>query len=928
MSTTIKIKRGLKANLPVLEVGELAFCTDTNEFFIGTTVGNKLLNEDPTEPYALDSNLQNHIEDDTNPHSVTKTQVGLSNVDNTSDADKPISTATQQALDGKEPANANIQTHISATDNPHAVTKAQVGLGSVDNVQQIPLTQKGAANGVASLDANSKVPLAQLPDTAKQQTYVVATFANLPTTNVLSGDKGYVTGTGDSYIWNGSAWLTLAEADWENVNLDYGNITNPPTIGNGTLTLATSGIATGSQTFSANQTTNGTFTVNVPATNIAQGTRTTTTVPVTSSTGTNATLQAATTSLAGVMTSADKTKLDGIAAGAQVNVGTNLGQGGSGNSRTITSSTGNDVTVTTATTTNAGFMSTNDKSKLDGIAAGAQVNTVTSVAGKTGAVTLATGDITSGRFILDRMPTSATANRFLKVGTANTSPTFNTIVAADVPNLATSKITSGSFAVARGGTGRSTLTADTVLVGNGTSAVSLVSRSGIDTRTSFPADVPSVISNASDTTSSTTPHLAQVNVSTGSRANNGIAGFNSVPSLGPTQVNASINSTSFGARAQINASSSSSFTSEAGDSQINASHLVSASGGSHVQINASRSITNFGDTYLQINASSNIDADFTFQTQVNASSDCNIVNGSYRQINGSTSANFPLNNSYSQINSSSDVSANSSYTQINASSNVTNSTLFSVVQGTNNLQRIRLESNTGVGRFRGGTSTSGFDFAELFENGTGKEIGAGLLVTLDGDKVIPANEGQKAIGVVSHTYGFLGNGSDMQWEKAELRDEFGRIIMEWVKDPSYKTLEDAIKEKEKLGFIVVNEIPEEKEKGKRYITKEEILKDPLVVEKEKDSPLMQVPKKHPNYDPERNKDYVGREDRPDEWTPVGMLGQVYVRLNKEAKVGDNIKSWKDGVGQPTEEYTNIIVMKITQPYDKDKGYAIGFCLIK
>lgn len=58
--------------------------------------------------------------------------------------------------------------------------------------------------------------------------------------------------------------------------------------------------------------------VNV-ATNLAQGTRTTTAVPITSSTGTSATLGAATTSLAGVMTSADKTKLDGIAAGATAN---------------------------------------------------------------------------------------------------------------------------------------------------------------------------------------------------------------------------------------------------------------------------------------------------------------------------------------------------------------------------------------------------------------------------------------------------------------------------------------------------------------------------------------------------------------------------------------------------------------------------------
>lgn len=42
-----------------------------------------------------------HIADHNNPHSVTKAQVGLGNADNTSDLDKPISTATQAALDGK-----------------------------------------------------------------------------------------------------------------------------------------------------------------------------------------------------------------------------------------------------------------------------------------------------------------------------------------------------------------------------------------------------------------------------------------------------------------------------------------------------------------------------------------------------------------------------------------------------------------------------------------------------------------------------------------------------------------------------------------------------------------------------------------------------------------------------------------------------------
>lgn len=44
-----------------------------------------------------------HVIDTANPHSVTKAQVGLTNVDNTADADKPISTATQSALDLKAP---------------------------------------------------------------------------------------------------------------------------------------------------------------------------------------------------------------------------------------------------------------------------------------------------------------------------------------------------------------------------------------------------------------------------------------------------------------------------------------------------------------------------------------------------------------------------------------------------------------------------------------------------------------------------------------------------------------------------------------------------------------------------------------------------------------------------------------------------------
>ncbi len=66
-----------------------------------------------------------------------------------------------------------------------------------------------------------------------------------------------------------------------------------------------------------------------------------------------------------------------------------------------------------ATASVAGFMAAADKSKLDGIAAGAQANTVTSVAGRTGAVALAVGDVSGAAPlaspVLTGTPTAPTA---------------------------------------------------------------------------------------------------------------------------------------------------------------------------------------------------------------------------------------------------------------------------------------------------------------------------------------------------------------------------------------------------------------------------------------------------------------------------------------------------------------------------------------
>lgn len=70
-----------------------------------------------------------------------KTDVGLDQVDNTSDVDKPISKATQQALDSAsnriETVSNSLETHKNDANNPHKVTKTQVGLSKVDNTSDL-----------------------------------------------------------------------------------------------------------------------------------------------------------------------------------------------------------------------------------------------------------------------------------------------------------------------------------------------------------------------------------------------------------------------------------------------------------------------------------------------------------------------------------------------------------------------------------------------------------------------------------------------------------------------------------------------------------------------------------------------------------------------------------------------------------------------
>lgn len=157
--------------------GEIAQLPDGDTSTPTGTAGGVLSGEFPNpgfaQPMATQSSLAAHTGNSANPHNTTKAQVGLGNVDNTSDANKPVSAAqaaantavaTAAAADATTKANAAQAAAIAAstpvahatnTGNPHSTTKAQVGLGNVDNTSDVnkPVSTAQAAADVAATNA-------------------------------------------------------------------------------------------------------------------------------------------------------------------------------------------------------------------------------------------------------------------------------------------------------------------------------------------------------------------------------------------------------------------------------------------------------------------------------------------------------------------------------------------------------------------------------------------------------------------------------------------------------------------------------------------------------------------------------------------------------------------------------------------------------
>ena len=388
------------ANLPTAgETGKIYVTTNDNKTYrwSGTayTEISASLALGTTSSTAYRGDLGNaaysHSKATGNPHGTTKAQIGLGNVDNTSDANKPISTATQTELDKKAnssqvltnvPLNAKftdtiyshpsthpasmivetstkrfttdaekaswnsktddstVDSHIAKTDNPHNVTKAQVGLSNVDNTDDLSKPISTDTQDALDLKANKSQVLTNVPANAKFTDTVYTHPTSHPASMITeSTTKRFVTDA-EKALWNAKQNSLTAGSNITisgntisatNTNTTYGVAT---TTTNGLMAstdkVKLDGVAANANNYShpsshpASMITESTSqrfvsdseksTWNAKQNALTAGTN----VSISGNTisAVNTTYGVATTSANGLMASADKTKLNGIATGA------------------------------------------------------------------------------------------------------------------------------------------------------------------------------------------------------------------------------------------------------------------------------------------------------------------------------------------------------------------------------------------------------------------------------------------------------------------------------------------------------------------------------------------------------------------------------------------------------------------------------------
>ena len=161
--------------------------------------------------------LNAHKDDVNNPHDVTKAQLGLGNVDNTSDVNKPISSATQEALDNitssveAEVTRAESAEKVLDTSIKAEVTRATEAEASLTTEIKKKANKATTLAGYNISDAYTKTEVDGKLAGAFHYKGTVETEADLPKEGNEQGDVWNVSETGANYAWDGEKFDKLSE---------------------------------------------------------------------------------------------------------------------------------------------------------------------------------------------------------------------------------------------------------------------------------------------------------------------------------------------------------------------------------------------------------------------------------------------------------------------------------------------------------------------------------------------------------------------------------------------------------------------------------------------------------------------------------------------------------------------------------------------
>jgi hypothetical protein len=218
-------------------------------------------------------------------------------------------------------------------------------------------------------------------------------------------------------------------------------------------------------------------------------------------------------------------------------------------------------------------------------------------------------------------------------------------------------------------------------------------------------------------------------------------------------------------------------------------------------------------------------------------------------------------------------------------------------------------SNVGVIEADGAINANAWDYAEYFESKDGSPIAVGVSVKLDGDKIVPASDGDNILGVIRppNTSTVVGNCAWNNWSEKFMKDDYGAHIWENFTKTKWE-IEISLDEYKKRGkdetggSMGGRVIDFKKDEDGKYYRKysfhsDRIPKDLTVPDDAKIiTPSNKRQKINPSYDD--SKKYETREER-DEWHIVGLLGQIPV--TKGQPVASNWIKMKD-VSDTVEMY--------------------------